>query len=262
MIDVTPYIEKLPALNETAIKITSIINDPDSGINDIANVIKDDPVLCTEILRQANSPIYGFSAAITTVDRAVFMFGASQTRSIAILSSVKNDLMLDLSPYDASEQNFLDVSAKAYEIASKWRPRNELDILSQATFLGFLGKVIYSQALIAENKVSEFKERVSAVGEITAEREFFSKSALEASGVILEKYNMNANASSALKNIFSYDELPQGLAKRLALVVRSIMLPLRIGGQIDEVAFADATETLKTLDLDAQGYEAAFNIAK
>ena len=78
----------LVTLPDVFIRISHLVDDPDSTTTDIANVVSQDPSFTVRLLRVANSPFYGFSSTIDTVTGAVSLIGASQIRNLALSTSV------------------------------------------------------------------------------------------------------------------------------------------------------------------------------
>ena len=78
----------LVTLPDVFIRISQLVDDPDSTSADIANVVSQDPSFTVRLLRVANSPFYGFSSKIDTVSRAVTLIGTSQIRNLALSTSV------------------------------------------------------------------------------------------------------------------------------------------------------------------------------
>ena len=78
----------LVTLPDVFIRISKLVDDPDSTSNDIAKVVSQDPSFTVRLLRVANSPFYGFPSAIDTVNRAVTLIGTSQIRNLALSTSV------------------------------------------------------------------------------------------------------------------------------------------------------------------------------
>lgn len=78
----------LITLPDVFIRISQLVDDPNSNISDIAKVAGQDPSFTVRLLRVANSSFYGFSSTIDTVGKAVSIIGTSQIRSLALATSV------------------------------------------------------------------------------------------------------------------------------------------------------------------------------
>jgi putative nucleotidyltransferase with HDIG domain len=61
-----------------------VLDNPDASAHEIAASLQSDPSLCARILQLANSPYFGLSGKVGSVERAVVALGASVVRSLAV----------------------------------------------------------------------------------------------------------------------------------------------------------------------------------
>ncbi len=80
--EIVKDVSELTSLPEVSIKVNQMVDDPNSGVNEIGKVISQDPALSAQLLRIANSPFYGFSATIDSISRAVTVLGTQQIRDL------------------------------------------------------------------------------------------------------------------------------------------------------------------------------------
>ncbi len=78
----------LISLPEIYLKVRELLDDPNSSLTDIADVIDVDPNLTGRILRIANSAYCGFKTKIETVNRAINMLGTQQIHDLVLSTSV------------------------------------------------------------------------------------------------------------------------------------------------------------------------------
>ena len=83
-------VDGLVTLPQVFLRINQLVEDPDSSTADIARTVSQDPSFTLRMLRVANSPFYGFSSTIDTIDKAVSVIGTSQIRNLALSMSVAN----------------------------------------------------------------------------------------------------------------------------------------------------------------------------
>lgn len=81
-------VENLVTLPEIYFRIRQSINDPASSINDVANVVIQDPNIAARVLRISNSAFFGFASEIKTVTRAISIMGLSQLHDLVLATSV------------------------------------------------------------------------------------------------------------------------------------------------------------------------------
>jgi HD-like signal output (HDOD) protein len=81
---------ELSSLPFIYIKINEAVNNPRSSMQDISDIISNDPGLSSRLLKLVNSAFYSFSSKIETVSRALLIIGTQQIRDLALATSVVN----------------------------------------------------------------------------------------------------------------------------------------------------------------------------
>ncbi len=158
--EVLKRIKQLPPLPETAMQIEAVYQNPNSNFQDMVKIIEKDPLLTADILKAANSPLYGFSREINSISQAVGLFGMGTVRGFALASIVKKSFSLDLEPYGLTDVGFAELSKKEHALTTAWCLKKEnrlMGVLSPAAFLVEIGKVIIAQVVKADKKEEEFK---------------------------------------------------------------------------------------------------------
>jgi HD-like signal output (HDOD) protein len=86
-------IEDLPTIPEILFRILQVLDDPDSGAHDLAEVVRLDAPLTAKILRLANSPYYAGTGDLTDIHRCVAVLGYRTVRQVAICVSVAGSVV-------------------------------------------------------------------------------------------------------------------------------------------------------------------------
>ena len=73
----------IPPFPAVANRVLSIVSDENVAASDISAIIKIDPTFTAEILRVANSSLFGFRREIGTVDHAVTVLGLNRVKTMA-----------------------------------------------------------------------------------------------------------------------------------------------------------------------------------
>lgn len=156
-------IKSLPPLDTTVVQIQKICTDKNSSLSDLSKIIEKDPVLTLNILKAANSPMYGFCREIKTPTQAVALFGMGTVRGFALASAINKSFKIDLSPYNISPDQFLEISSLQSVFAFRWYSkidRSMLNVIQPAAFMLEVGKIIIANELLEIKKDVEFKERL------------------------------------------------------------------------------------------------------
>ncbi len=162
-------IKALPPLPKTLTEIQAICERPDGSVGELAAVVEHDPMIVANLLKSANSPLYGFGKEITNVAQAVSLFGMSMTRSIAVSASVRKLLKVDMAPYSITPDGFADISSMQAALISKWYAkidRSKRDKLFLAALLQETGKIIIADEIIQSDEADSFKSEIESTHNI------------------------------------------------------------------------------------------------
>jgi putative nucleotidyltransferase with HDIG domain len=80
----------LPPLPQVATRIIRISADSDTSSEKLQRLIRTDQALTAQVLKVANSAMFGRVREVTTLTQAILTLGFYTTRSVAMASSVKN----------------------------------------------------------------------------------------------------------------------------------------------------------------------------
>jgi HD-like signal output (HDOD) protein len=263
--DILKKIKQLPPLPESAMQIEAVYQDPDSSFNDMVKILEKDPLLTADILKAANSPLYGFSREINAISQAVGLFGMGTVRGFALASIVKKSFALDLSPYGIDNDMFSALSKKQHAIMTAWCIRKEnklLGVLSPAAFLVEIGKVLIAQQIIAEGSQEAFRDALSELQDVeAAERKIVDADTPEVSSTIFKHWRFEEGLVDTIANCQNpqkADEEDQRAAKILH-VVRTVV---PINGLITDESVQAAKELVTKYDLDMESFEKAIENAR
>ncbi|WP_373036635.1 HDOD domain-containing protein [Sulfurimonas sp.] len=263
--DILKKIKQLPPLPESAMQIEAVYQDPDSSFNDMVKILEKDPLLTADILKAANSPLYGFSREINAISQAVGLFGMGTVRGFALASIVKKSFALDLSPYGIDNDMFSALSKKQHGIMTAWCIRKEnklLGVLSPAAFLVEIGKVLIAQQIIAENAQQAFRDALVELQDVeAAERKVVGADTPEVSATIFKHWRFEEGLVDTIANCLNpekADEEDQRAAKILH-VVRTVV---PINGVITDESVQAAKELVIKYDLDMESFDKAIENAR
>jgi len=240
-------IKALPPLDDTVVQIQRLHADENSSINDLTKVVEKDPMLTANILRSANSPLYGFSQEITTIARAISLFGMATIRGFALSSAIKKTFSINLEPYDITAQDFLNISimqnALMYHWYSKIKPKS-LEILSPASFMLEVGKIVLAHELTENGQTNEFKTKLKQISSTydlaLLESEILDITNEEVTAKIFEQWNLEIE----LGNSILYSNLPEEApdhVKEYARALKVVKTAVNIFNQLDDVSVNNAT---------------------
>ena len=263
--DILKKIKQLPPLPESAMQIEAVYQDPDSSFNDMVKILEKDPLLTADILKAANSPLYGFSREINAISQAVGLFGMGTVRGFALASIVKKSFSLDLSPYGINNDMFSALSKKQHALVTSWCIRKEnklLGVLSPAAFLVEIGKVLIAQQVIADGKQEEFRDALKELGDVeAAERQVVGADTPEVSATIFKQWKFDEGLVDVIGNCMN-PEKAEDDDRRAASILNAVRIAVPISGIVTDESIAAAKEVIEKYDLHMEAFETAIENIK
>lgn len=144
--------EALRPLPITVVRLASTVADPDSDVEDMVAILREDPSLVASLLREANSAWSGPTSNITTIQAAVTRLGSGRVLAIAMDVSLDLQSPLQLVGYDLSTEQLREhaiwASFVAEGVQSLARDRVGPEVIT-AAFLHDIGKSLLDEHLDA-----------------------------------------------------------------------------------------------------------------
>jgi len=258
--EILKKIKQLPPLPESAMQIEAVYQDPDGSFSDMVKILEKDPLLTADILKAANSPLYGFSREINAINQAVGLFGMGTVRGFALASIVKKSFKLDLSPYGINNEMFSALSKKQHALITSWCIRKEnklLGVLSPAAFLVEIGKVLIAQQIMNDGKQEEFKTALEECDTLEeAERKVVGVDTPEVSSTIFRQWKFEDGLVDVIGNCTNPDKA-EDIDKKPAQILNVVRVAINMNGQITPESITEAKKLIEKYELDMESFESA-----
>jgi len=79
---------RLISLPEVYLRLKEVLDDPNSNLADVAQVVGSDPAMTARLLRIVNSAYFGLGTEIDTISRAVGLLGTQEVHDLVLAASV------------------------------------------------------------------------------------------------------------------------------------------------------------------------------
>lgn len=86
--EIVARVHDLTTLPDIYVRVKSVIDDPNSALPELADIISTDPVTSGRLLRIANSAFYGLPSRVSKVTQAVSLLGTQQVHDLVLATSV------------------------------------------------------------------------------------------------------------------------------------------------------------------------------
>jgi putative nucleotidyltransferase with HDIG domain len=249
----------LPPLPQVATQVIRITADSDSSSEDLQNLIRMDQALSAQVLKIANSAMFGRVREITTLTQAILTLGFSTARSVVLASSVKN--LFTRGPVGLQERLLWEhalvtaLTGSAFSKAVGYPPVEEVFL---AGLMHDIGKSV--MFLKFPEGYSALLRRVSSQEEeegIDLELETFGFDHTMVGQALLHSWNIASPIESVARWHHEPAQAPKDHAQLVALVAlgNQVAIDLQVGvGMPDSLARA-TREALDALGLDDATYQ-------
>lgn len=102
VLEVVAMSPELSAPPEMWTTLSRVLEDPNSGANEVADVVASDPVIAAQVLRLANSAFFGLPRKVTQLRDAVSLIGFTTIRALVLQASSMRDSVPAGVPLDRS----------------------------------------------------------------------------------------------------------------------------------------------------------------
>ncbi|HED5162487.1 TPA: cheVAW transcriptional regulator CheP [Campylobacter jejuni] len=190
-------VEVLPPLPDTVSKLRKYVSEANSNIETmkVAEIISSDPLMMAKLLQLANSPYYGFTREITTINQVIILLGVGNIINIVMADSIRDNFKIDVSPYGLNTQNFLKTCNEEATFIANWlndEDKKLSHLLVPCAMLLRLGIVIFSNFLIQNHKDKDFLAFLNKSENLAlAENEFLGVDHISFLGFLLHRWNFD-----------------------------------------------------------------------
>ncbi|HEE8961864.1 cheVAW transcriptional regulator CheP [Campylobacter jejuni] len=190
-------VEVLPPLPNTVSKLRKYVSEANSNIETmkVAEIISSDPLMTAKLLQLANSPYYGFTREITTINQVITLLGVGNIINIVMADSIRDNFKIDVSPYGLNTQNFLKTCNEEATFIANWlndEDKKLSHLLVPCAMLLRLGIVIFSNFLIQNHKDKDFLAFLNKNENLAlAENEFLGVDHISFLGFLLHRWNFD-----------------------------------------------------------------------
>ncbi len=189
-------VNDLPTLPTVAMEVMKLVNDKESSMMDIVDVIQQDPSLTTKILKIANSAFYGMRQRIDSVNRALVVLGMTEINNLVTSISIFNTFPIDPELVSFDREKFWLHCAVTGEIAKAISVKLGMKIYSEVFTAGLLhdiGKIIFDHLFHDEFAEVLEKSYFEKIPIYEAEKQIFETNHMQVGAFIGETWRLPRN---------------------------------------------------------------------
>jgi len=250
-------LKDLPPMPQVLMKARKIMGDKNSGFQELSDVLETDQGIATKVLRMANSPYYGLSGKVSSIQHASVVLGHKTLGELVTMAGSSNLIGNALEGYQleagALWQHSMAVAFGCRTIAKKKAPNLADDAFSA-------GLIHDSGKLILNNHVLELKDTFDAMMDngqktfLSAEKAILGFDHAEIASEACKKWNIPEELAVAIR----YHHHPH-LAQddKLAYILHiadSIAMMSGIGTGVDGMLYKMDENAMGVVGLQAEDF--------
>jgi len=258
-------IGRLKPVPQVSHKILEIIEDPESSMSDLSDVITYDAAVTANLLKVSNSAYFGLPGKFESAHQAIVYLGMDQVVDLVLLGSSSDNLKKAQEGYDLGEgelwKHSVSCAILAGELAEK-KQAPQKHLIFTAALLKDIGKVVLSQHVAESYQKINTLVTEKGYSFREAEKKIIGIDHAELGGIIAETWKF----SSRLVEIIRYHHSPQKAENcefetSIVYLADTLCMMMGIGVGADGLAYRfhkDVLENLKISEKDIQEVIADF----
>ena len=181
-------LKRLPAFSYSIQRLLRITNDESATVDEIAEVLSTDPIICAKVLRLVNSTFYGFCGKITSISRAVVILGSSAIRNLVMGMGVCDSISTVYKNNEAGEfwLHSMSCGSASHALAARFRHPNP----EEAFIAGLLHDIGYFVLAVALPEQFQNFKKSDKNHTLELENEFFQTNHVEVGNRLLIQWEM------------------------------------------------------------------------
>lgn len=193
-------IEQLASLPAVYHQVRGVLDNPDSSIMDLSNVVSADAAITMRLLHVVNSVYFGLMSRVDTVSRAVSVLGMQQVHDIVLATSV-SAMFKGMSPASMNMTRFWSNSVMRALIArtgAEMVRAGDLERFFVAGLLADIGHLVMYQVEPALAEHSQLKSEQQGIPLHEVERAMLGCDYAQVGAALVEKWSLPARLSAAV----------------------------------------------------------------
>ncbi len=192
----------LPPLKPVPTEILKLLKVSDINIKKLSELIEKDPSLTTNILKHCNSPYYGFTSKISSVNHAISLIGVNEVKKLTLIYAVKSRFKNNLEGYGVSEEQVFKHSlntAIGAQFLARLKKVHPVDTAFTAGILIDIGKIALNE-FISKYDIKEFKDKNNIPRLHEIEKQLLGLTHSEIAAILLHKWEFSEDITDSIAN--------------------------------------------------------------
>lgn len=199
--------QNLPSPSAVIARLTSLLQKDNISSQELATIAETDQAFTARILKLVNSPFYGFSRQITSVEESITMLGLDAVHQLLLTTSVLNSLKTENKIFNINQ--FWLHSFGVGVFAKHLLSQKDKDTHNEAFMCGIshdIGRLIYLK--FDPEKYFAFFDKGESVTDLDKEKKWFGFDHQEVGGALGRKWNFPSSFVVTIENHHTPEKAP------------------------------------------------------
>jgi len=252
-------IDRLKPIPQVANKILSIIQNPDSAMADLSDIIVHDVAVTANLLKVANSAYFGLPRKFESAHQAIVFLGMDQVVDLVLMTSSSDNLKTAQEGYDLDAGELWRYSVSSALIARELAERKavgDAHLVFTAALLKDIGKVVLSQYVA--DSFEKINTLVTDQGYTfrEAEKEVIGIDHSELGGLVAKAWQFSPVMVEIIRNHHVPQEATMGQTETyIVYLADTLCMMMGIGVGSDGLAYRFHKDAVKFLDLTERDFQ-------
>ena len=251
-------IEKLKPVPGVMHKIMAAVEDPNSSMNEISEIIKYDQALTVTLLKICNSSYYRLPSEVDSVHKAIMYLGLQQVVDIVLMGSSSENFKKGQKGYDLEEGKLWKAAVVSALISQELAEMEGLEnshFLFTAALLKDIGKVILSQYVAEEIKKIKTLVWEKDYSFREAERKVLGIDHAQLGALVAKKWGFNSKMVDIIENHHMPKEAKEAPHETSIIYLADMLcMIMGLGVGSDGLAYRFHDEIIKKIGYAEKGF--------
>lgn len=252
-------IDDLAPLSDAIIEVQKLYaqGQEELDINKLISSIESDAILSLNILKMANSPMYGFSTKIASVSQAVTLFGIMQVYGFVMSYAVSEHIKAKTEIFGFSNERFNDICHIQSALLLQWYSKIDAE---DAKYLAPLALIMETGKLVIAGEVSvtsyekEFEQGFRKSKDINNyEKVLIGTTSYELSSVVFKHWNLDPLYIRILHEINDSEHQSENIEKYVN-ILNVIVTAVNLKSILSKESVLKACALLKDMGLNPNDF--------
>jgi HD-like signal output (HDOD) protein len=209
--DLIARVDGLLSLPDAALRLNTVLSDPDTSAEEIAQIVSVDPALAARVLRAVNSAYFGLRGRVDAISKAITIIGTSGLHSLVLATSAAlafRNISCKLVDMESFWQHSVRAALAARGLAEAGGLRPHRERIFLAALLHDVGQLIlYHQLPDVSTRILHAVRAGRAQDEV--EHELLGFTHAEVGALLLERWSLPPSLTRPVRFPHRYDEAPE-----------------------------------------------------